>query len=57
MWGNRTQTTELRTILVQLEPKLKEDAIGRAAGLEMQCLENGEPGGQSDTKGRKDDVK
>ena len=39
-----------------LEPKLKEDAIRQAAGREMKCLENGEPGGQSDTEGRKDDV-
>jgi transposase len=37
-----------------LEPKLKEDAICRAAGREMQRLENGEPGGQSDTESRKD---
>jgi hypothetical protein len=40
-----------------LEPKLKEGAIRWAAGREMQCLKNGEPGGQSDIEGRKDDAK
>jgi hypothetical protein len=40
-----------------LEPELKEDSIGRAASYEMQRLKNGEPSGQSDREGWKDDVK
>ena len=39
-----------------LEPELEQHPVDRAAGLEMQRLEHGEPGGQPDREGREDDV-
>jgi hypothetical protein len=39
-----------------LEPKVKEHAVRRAAGLEMQRVENGKPGCQPDCERRKNNV-